>query len=55
MENNHPDSTQDKLNADYLHSAFFINAAGEEIAITREMIVQSCEQIAMAMPTQSKT
>lgn len=37
---------EDALNADYLHSAFVIDANGKEIRITRDMITESCNQLA---------
>ena len=35
----------DALNADALHSAFIIDKEGNEIRITREMIVASCNKL----------
>lgn len=37
---------KDALNADYLHSAFIVDAYGNEIRITRDMITESCNQLA---------
>lgn len=41
--NNQP--APDALNADYLHSAFVIDKEGNEIRITRDMIIASCNQL----------
>lgn len=41
--------SKDLLNADELHSAFFIDEHGNEIPITREMIEQASEEAAFTL------
>ena len=36
-----------KLDEEFLHSAAIIDADGREIAITKEMIDQACDQLAL--------
>ena len=43
----------DALNADYLHSAFLVDASGQEIRITRDMITESCSRLASEEATKS--
>lgn len=58
MTATHKQPVLDALNADYLHSAFIIDKEGNEIRITRDMIVACCNQLAasgirMPLPTKN--
>ena len=45
MNTNQSHITDDALNADYLHSAYLIDEEGNEVRITRSMILDSCNQL----------
>lgn len=45
MNTTNENRQQDALNADYLHSAFIIDKFGNEVRITRDMIIESCKQL----------
>ena len=50
MTNSHDSKTAyQELDEEFLHSAAIIDANGREIAITKEMIDQACEQLAVQM------
>ena len=46
MTTAHHQPSIDALNADYLHSAFVVDNEGNEIRITRDMILACCNKLA---------
>ena len=45
-DGNDSDNSYPKIDEDFLHSAAIIDANGQEITITKEMIDQACDQLA---------
>lgn len=45
MATTHDQPVNDALNADFLHSAYIIDKEGNEIRITRDMIIACCNNL----------